>query len=119
MLTSTTKELRAKHYDDLINIYYNNLAGIIRDCGSDPEKLFSFSDLQSQLKQFGIYGVMMAPMLLQIMVSDSKDLMNLEGWAENGQIEASICNLNELSEKMFKEAITDALDDAKQYGWFK
>lgn len=96
------------------------MADIIRRCGSDPEKLFKFSDLQAQLKEFGIYGAVVAPTLLQIMVSDPKNIVDIEGYIKDvmdGDTKANIVNFDELSEKVFKQRLCEALDDAALYGW--
>lgn len=92
------------------------MADIIRRCGSDPEKLFKFSDLQAQLKEFGIYGAVVAPTLLQIMVSDPKNIVNIEGYTKDvmdGDTKANIVN----EKKVFKQRLCEALDDAALYGW--
>lgn len=49
IFTTSDKELRAKHYHSLIRLYYDQLALNIRLLGSDPAKIFTFEDLQSDL----------------------------------------------------------------------
>ena len=66
IFSSTTKKLRDAHYEDLIQIYYDTLASTMKALGSDPEKWFTFNDMQDQFKQFGVYGVHTAVMLLQL-----------------------------------------------------
>lgn len=54
---ATTKEFRAKYWKELIDVYYSSLCSITRRLGSDPEKLYTFSDFNDQLKKFGKYGL--------------------------------------------------------------
>lgn len=83
LFSSTEKQLRDEHYDDLINIYYDTLATQINRLGSDAKKLFTFNDLQLQLKQFAIYGLIMAPLIVQIITADPKDIPDLDQIAED------------------------------------
>lgn len=48
----TVQDLREKHYDELIQIYHKNLSDLLRNVGSDPDKLFPFTALQVQLIKF-------------------------------------------------------------------
>lgn len=118
-MSSTTKALRDRHYDEFIRIYYKNLSDIIRACGSEPEKLFTFADLQAQLKEFGVYGVVFAPMLLSIIVSDPKNIANMDELAENmdGDTPKHMATLDASSEITFKERLRDVLADARSFGW--
>lgn len=118
-MSSTTKPLRDRHYDEFIRIYYKNLSDIIRACGSEPEQLFTFADLQAQLKEFGIYGVIFAPMLLSIIVSDPKNIASMDELAETMDDDSPMhmATLDESSEIAFKERLRDVIDDARTYGW--
>lgn len=122
ILSSTTKELREHHFDELINIYYQTLAESVRKCGSDPEQLFSFNDLQDQFKKFGKYGVVMAPCLLQIIVSDPNNIVNMDELAANvdgntGTLD--MAKFDEHTELAFKNRITDVIEHAIKYGWLQ
>lgn len=121
ILSSTDKSLRNEHFDDFLQVYYSSLAAMIRRCGSDPEKLFTFENMQQQLSQFGVYGILTTPMLLSIMVSDSKELVNIDEVAElinTGTTEDFyIAKFNQKSLAAYKERLSDAIGDSKKYGW--
>lgn len=51
--------------------------------GSDPEKLFSFNDLLGELKRFGRFGLVLAPVLLQIITSNPSDIPDMDEFAES------------------------------------
>lgn len=118
-MSSTTKALRDRHYDDFIRIYYKNLSDIIRACGSEPDKLFTFTDLQAQLREFGVYGVVFAPMLLSIIVSEPKNIANMDELSENmdDDIPKDMATFDASSEIAFKERLRDVIADARTYGW--
>lgn len=118
-MSSTTKTLRDRHYDEFIRIYYKNLSDIIRACGSEPNKLFTFAQLQAQLKEFGEYGVVFAPMLLSVLVSEPKNIVNMDELAEtmDGDTPKLMATLDASSEIAFKQRLKDVLADARTYGW--
>ncbi|CAG9802885.1 unnamed protein product [Chironomus riparius] len=78
----TTKELRDEHYQDFLNVYYEELTSYIRRLGSDPEKLFPRKAFEHHLKVFGHFGLLMALMTLPIFTSDSKEAPNMDELAE-------------------------------------
>lgn len=51
--------------------------------GSDPNKLFTFDDLQDQFKKFGRYALIIAPMLLHILTTKPDDIPDLDNLAED------------------------------------
>lgn len=83
MFSSTDRKLREEHYDKLIKIYHNALSNTITKLGSDPEKLFSFNDLLGELKRFGRFGLLLAPILLQIITSKPDDIPDMDEFAED------------------------------------
>lgn len=118
-MSSTTKELRDQYFDEFLQIYHSSATGIIRLCGSDPDELYTFNDLQNELKEFGIYGVLMAPFLLQIIVSEPKNIVDMDSYAENFGESTEMATLDDESEPRFKKRFTDVFHDAKRYGWIK
>lgn len=83
MFSSTDRKLREEHYDKLIKIYHSSLSNTISKLGSDPEKLFSFNDLLGELKRYGRFGLLLAPILLQIITSKPDDIPDLDDFAED------------------------------------
>lgn len=116
--TSTDKALRDKHLNEFLQIYYTNLADTLRACGSDPDKLFTFDNLKAELKQFGIYGVIMAPMLLQILVNDPKNIKQMDEFVTE-EAKQDIATFDEESAARYVERLSDVLNDAKSFGWIE
>lgn len=119
MFSSTDRKLREAHYDKLIKIYHNALSNTISKLGSDPEKLFSFNDFLGELKRFGRYGLIMGPILLQIITSNPDDIPNLDELAEemtksdktmdeNVKAFASVASLEKYNERV-RDIVKDGL----------
>lgn len=42
------------------------MSNTVKLLGSDPDKLFTFDDLQSELKEFGNYALLLVPIIIQM-----------------------------------------------------
>lgn len=120
-MSSTTKPLRDQHFNEFLQIYYSSLEASLKKCGSDPEELFTFNDMQEQFKRFGKYGLMCAPMLLQVIVPDPKDIAQLDSYADNVEEGSTqdFVTFDEKTEVAYKARLSDVINDAIEYGWYK
>lgn len=62
LFNSTDKALRDLEFESLLTLYYETLSKTIRLLGSDPNELFTFANLKSELKRFGNYALIMGPL---------------------------------------------------------
>lgn len=92
------------------------MSTLLTKLGSDPKKLFPFDELKSQLKQFGVYGVIMTPILLQVIVSDPKNIVDMNSIDEN-TTDLDLATIDDSSKIIFRERVSDALQDAMKLGW--
>lgn len=117
--TSTRKPLRDESYDNLLNIYYESLSDTVRKLGSDPEKLFSFSDLQAELKTYGKFALIMGMLLLPFVLAQPNDIADLEEHAERklkGET-VSIFKTDGAKNDAYIEAVNDLVADVISYGY--
>lgn len=92
------------------------MSELITKLGSDPKKLFPFDELKSQLKQFGIYGVIMAPVLLQVIVSDPKNIVDMNHINEDTK-EFDFATFDDSSKITYRQRVSDSLQDAIKFEW--
>lgn len=122
-MTSTHKPLRDKHFDELLHIYHDSVCDTVSACGSDPSKLFTFSDLQEQFRKFGKYGLTMAPVLIEIMVSEAKNIVEMDVFAadieKNGTKDKFFVQFDDRSRRAFITRMSGVIRDAVKYGWIK
>lgn len=117
-MSSTDKALRDKHFDDFLHIYYTNLAKTLRACGSDPDRIFTFADLQDQLKRYGKYGVTVAPVYLQMMVNNPDNIKEMDSFAEqDGSEPKEMASFDKTSKTIYIERLIGVISDAKAQGW--
>lgn len=84
--------------------------------GSDPKKLFTFDDLEDQFRQFGKYGLIFAPILVAVMVSDSKDIIDMDSIKQDTKANGLVM-LNEKTKILLKERMSSVIQLAIKSGW--
>lgn len=85
--------------------------------GSDPEKLFTFDDLQSELKRCGNYALMMTPILLQISLAKSDDIPDLNDMCDQAEKYDLIQSSDSEFDAAFKLRISETIDDLIGLGY--
>lgn len=78
IFSATDSQFRAEEYNNLLRIYHTSLTQIVEKLGGDSQKLFTFDDLQNQMKKFGKFALVMSPMFIMMTLADEKDLANMD-----------------------------------------
>lgn len=120
LFTSTTKELRDKHLEEVLSIYHTALSATVNALDSDAERLFSYAEFRRQWRQFGKYGVLIAPMLLQVITAAPEDLPDMDQMADEreangGEMESQMF-VSKRTEHVYQKRMSDVLRDADAYG---
>lgn len=114
-MTSTNKQVRER-YHDLLKVYHSSLSSLMQKLGSDASKWFTLDDLICQLKAVGKFGVIMAPLALQVLVSDPKNIIDMDGVTKGSEL-TEIATLDEATSNEFKKRLSDVVKDAIRFGW--
>lgn len=120
VFTSTDKQFRDKHYGKLLETYYSSLSETIRKLGSDPSKLYTFENFQSQLRKFGRFVLLCGPFIIQLKVAGAKDIGNLDKYAESIDHDEETDLINQYDEQTQSEystLINGLLTDLVAYGY--
>lgn len=122
LFSSTDKPLRDNYYTEVIQLYHKALSTTLTKLGSDAEKLFSFDDLQNQLKKFGRYALIITPMLLNIITSKADDIPDLDNLAEEFKdkpIEEGMkAFINDAANDKFDARMRDVIQDVVRLGYY-
>ncbi|XP_037052174.1 uncharacterized protein LOC119085779 [Bradysia coprophila] len=113
--SSTTQEIHQR-FNDLLKIYYDALATFLTKMGSDPNKLFTFNDLQDQFRQFGKYGLIFTPILAGVMVSESKDIIDMDSIKQDTAV-AGLAVLNQKTKMLLKNRMSSVIQLAIEQKW--
>lgn len=117
--------MRHQHYEQLINVYYRDLVTVVQSCGSNAEKLMPFAEVERQLRSFGRFGIAMAPLLLQVIVSDASNVADMDEMAHEmskDEVDAkkvTFTNFNPESLARYRQRLGDVIDDGLRLGWIE
>lgn len=122
IFATTVKSTRDKEYKNWLKHYHQTLSENIRQLGSDPNKLFTYADLESQLKKFGRFAFFWGPMFTQINLADSDNIPDLDELSEemnkdDGDIEF-ITKFDDERQKEYETRIRELLTDLVDYGYY-
>lgn len=124
LISATEKPLRDAHMEEFLSIYYNNFANTIRSTGSNPDLIYPLTEFKLQMQTHSIYGLLLAPILLSIMVSNASDIANMDDLSEavaKGEADSasSMVQLDKKTENLFVGRLKAVIDDARTYGWLQ
>lgn len=116
LFLATEKPLRDKHFDDLLKVYHGSLSELLTEFGLEVNEIFSYNDMEEQLKRFAIYALVLAPFFLPMLVALPEDIPNLDDFKEGSKIEYGN---NENSNKAFEVRMRDLIVDMQERGFFE
>lgn len=100
-------------------MYYKHLSEHLTRLGSNPEKLFKFSDLLDQLKRFGQYGLIMSTMLIPMVTTETKDIPDMNELSEQMQRGEAIDGfMGKQVNVAYKGRMSDVIRDCVRLGYY-
>ncbi|XP_050069191.1 uncharacterized protein LOC126557452 [Anopheles maculipalpis] len=78
----TDEEFRRRHYDEMMNVYYNSLETLLEKLGHSPQEVFPRTALMRQLRRYGKFGILMAVFLVPMLCTRNEDLIDMDEAAE-------------------------------------
>lgn len=122
LLGFSTKSFRDNSYQNLMQHYHNALSDNVRKLGSDPEKLFTYADLESELKKCGKYAFVWGIRRVQISLADSKDFPDMDQYCENmgsddNDVEL-IAKFDGERQIEYEQRVRDLVQDLIDYGYY-
>lgn len=119
IFSSTRKELRDRSYSELLRIYHTELSDTVRKLGSDPEKLFRFSDLTDELKRHGKFAVAMGVLLVAFVLAKQDEVRDMDEYSERlakGE-NVSIFTVTSKDSDVYIKVVNDLIGDIIAYGY--
>lgn len=100
-MLSTTKEMREKHMDKLLNEYYDSMCMLLQLFDCDSKEIFSDEIFRQHFKQFGRIGVGLGIFAFP--------------QYENYFFDSEDCERNQNMICNYKKRLNDVLDDTIKY----
>lgn len=98
------------------------MSDTIQKLGSDPEKLFTYDDLQSELRYLGDFALLTGPFIAQIIVANAKDIGNLDDYSErivNGEMVDLLSKFDDCTQKKYDDIANGIVTDLIDYGYIE
>lgn len=121
IFASTNGSFRKLHYESLLKTYYSSLSETIQKLGSNPN-IYSFDQFQKQLNKFGEYALLRGIFTLQFKVTDSKDIGDLDEYAElvdRGEEADLLLPFDDAMKEKYSQLINDHINDLLKYGYVR
>lgn len=122
IFSSTDKAFREQHFGTLLETYYASLSGMVCRLGSNPTKLFTYQDLQSELRKFGEYVLLCAPMIIRIKIANTEDVRDLVEYSDAIETDSTLDLFREFDETTqieYSRLVNEVVDDLLQYGYIE
>ncbi|GJQ84392.1 hypothetical protein Trydic_g3869 [Trypoxylus dichotomus] len=117
IFSSTEKELRDRHYDELIDVYYQSLCKQLVALGSSPGKMLPFDVLQEHLKRYSVVGYFLTQLVLHIMLSDAEETPDFQSSLNDDNISEAL-DYKSKNEEFYSRRIKDIVVDFVEKGYF-
>ncbi|KAK4884217.1 hypothetical protein RN001_000488 [Aquatica leii] len=74
ILSSTDKNLRIEHYNDMIQEYYDSLCAMLQELGTNGKQMLPFTVLEQHLKKYSIVGLFISAILIFVQSMKYEDI---------------------------------------------
>ncbi|XP_038210078.1 uncharacterized protein LOC119830958 [Zerene cesonia] len=74
---SANYDFLSKYYDQLLDIYYGTMAGILRQCDIDIQETFPRHILHDHLKEYSVLGLVEALISMKIVTAESEEAQKM------------------------------------------
>lgn len=104
--TASAKEL--KHFNHLMDIYYDSFSSFLRTLGSNPEELFPFSSLKEHWRRYSTFGLIFSSFLLTYVLCDEVNAPALEDLESEASLQDMLVidvSKNELYFQRFRDVV--------------
>lgn len=116
----TDKAFRDKHFTKLLETYYSSLSQIVRRLGSDPEQLFTFEDLQEEMRKCGEFSLLFGPMITRITTARMENLRDIDEYADalaNGEDIDLFSKFDDETLAVYGKRVNGIVADLDAYGY--
>lgn len=93
----------------------------MRRLGSDADRIFTYDDFQGQLKKYGKYAFVLAPVEVQYFLSDPNTLPDFDEASEKmskEDVDMLSAKFNEETQRVYAQNVNDLLEDLVDLGYW-
>uniref|UniRef100_A0A182SAH1 CHK domain-containing protein n=1 Tax=Anopheles maculatus TaxID=74869 RepID=A0A182SAH1_9DIPT len=120
ILCCTDEEFRRRHYDEMMNVYYNSLATLLEQLGHSPQEIFPRTAFLRQLRQYGRFGLLLAAFVVPMLCTRKEDLLDMDATAEmfreTETVDIAIYTKN-TNQSAYRKRMSAVIRDTVRYGY--
>ncbi|KAL5287167.1 hypothetical protein ACFFRR_008232 [Megaselia abdita] len=105
----TSQELREKHFEEIFEAYHASAADIVKDLGSDPEKMFPIKEVRQELTEFGRFGCGMGIESLPMSMMEDEDVADLDALTIADPVLTDVWKIYPFKEEFKRRRIAECL----------
>lgn len=105
----TSQELREAHFEEIFEAYHASAADLIRDLGSDPEKIYPIADVRQELTDFGRFGCGMGIESLPMSMMEDEDVADLDAITKSDPVLTDVWKIYPFKEEAKRKRIAECL----------
>lgn len=120
IFTTTDKAFRDQHFETLLSTYYASLSGMVRRLGSDPEQLFSYANLQAELRRCGDFALLYGPMVVRVTSAKAENIRDVDELSDalaNGENVDLLTSFDEETQAIYSKLVNEIVADLDDYGY--
>lgn len=117
----TDKKLRDEAYDNMLDVYYNELAHTIKILGSNPEKIYSRDTFMTEVKQQSMFGMVFATEALPFSLLDETEAFDLDTLIKGDEAVdiATVWQLTNIQTQSGRRRLADVIVHAVDRGYLQ
>lgn len=117
LFLSTDKPFRDQHMDTFLCEYHDALCTAVQRLGSDPQRLYTWNAFRADLREFGVFAVLMAPFMLQVSTAAADDVRRNEEALAAGSTDTNLFYCASTTD-VYAERIRGVLQTADECEYF-
>lgn len=118
----TDKTFRDQYYTKLLRTYYSSLSQIVRRLGSDPEQLFTFADLQEEMRKCGEFVLLIGPMVARFTTANIENVRDVDEYADaltNDEDVDLFIKFDDETTAVYSKQVNEIVADLDAYGYLE
>lgn len=115
----TDNKMRTQYYDSMLKIYHEAAADLIKDLGSDPDKVFPYEGLLNEMKEVGKFGCGMGIESLPLSMQEEHEVLDIDEIATDQSILTDVWQIAPLEDKNSRLRLAEAFKHAIDMGYIE
>lgn len=110
---STDRSFLSANYDRILDIYYNTVSAVLRQCNLDIEDVYPKRVFYKHLKDYSVFGLIEALVSMKIITADVDEAMKMTGQICKEKLPEDLSE----NQSLYIERVNGVVDDFFERGY--